>query len=113
MGDNLPAVDLGVGRYAVQVAVSQVHACAILDNDGIKCWGCRGGGGLGTEDTSNRGALPDQMGDDLPEISLGTGLTAVSVSLSFPSGGTMCVELNTGDLKCFGDNLFGQLRQNS
>jgi len=32
MGDNLPAVDLGVGRTAVQLAVGSVHSCALLDD---------------------------------------------------------------------------------
>ena len=32
MGDRLPAVDLGVGRTAVQLATGGDHTCVLLDN---------------------------------------------------------------------------------
>src|SRR6266513_1602291 len=39
MGDQLPAVALGSGRTAVQLAVGDAYTCALLDNSEIKCWG--------------------------------------------------------------------------
>ena len=39
MGDNLPYVDLGTGRTVKVLSSGDIHACAILDNDKIKCWG--------------------------------------------------------------------------
>ena len=39
MGDNLPVVDLGTGKTAKQVSVASYHACAILNDDTVKCWG--------------------------------------------------------------------------
>jgi len=38
MGDNLPAVDLGAGRTAKQIGVGYWKACALLDDDSVKCW---------------------------------------------------------------------------
>src|SRR5690606_33747543 len=39
MGGALPTVDLGTGRTAVAVEAGDFHACAILDDGTVKCWG--------------------------------------------------------------------------
>ena len=39
MGDNLPVVDLGTWRVAIQVAAGSFHSCAVLDDATLKCWG--------------------------------------------------------------------------
>lgn len=36
MGDNMVAVDLGVGRYPVAVTAGRWHTCVLMDNDEIK-----------------------------------------------------------------------------
>ena len=36
------AIDLGTGRTAVAVSAGSYHACAILDNGELKCWGTIG-----------------------------------------------------------------------
>ncbi|MEC8520288.1 MAG: ELWxxDGT repeat protein, partial [Candidatus Thermoplasmatota archaeon] len=41
------AIDFGTGRTAVAVSSSQWHACAILDNGEMKCWGRDQSGQLG------------------------------------------------------------------
>src|SRR5690606_24683255 len=46
MGDALPAVALGAGRSAVAVSSSGLHACALLDNGTVKCWGLNHAGQL-------------------------------------------------------------------
>ena len=70
MGDNLPVVDLGTGRTAKAIAAGSDHTCAILDNASIKCWGANASGQLGLGDIDNRGDGSNQMGDNLPVISL-------------------------------------------
>src|SRR5262245_19578914 len=47
MGANLPAINLGTGRTAKDVTVGTDYACALLDNDRIKCWGSNQYGQLG------------------------------------------------------------------
>jgi alpha-tubulin suppressor-like RCC1 family protein len=108
MGDALPAVDLGTGRRAVQVAASVEHTCAVLDDGQLKCWGWNEGLlGLGTIDFA-RGDEPGEMGDALPAINLGTGRSALRVAVGFYH---TCALLDTQQLKCWGRNDGGVLGQ--
>jgi uncharacterized repeat protein (TIGR01451 family) len=106
MGDSLPAVALGNGRTATAVAAGSDHACALLDNGQVKCWGGNTTGRLGLGDTNPRGDNAGEMGDSLPPISLGAGRTAVAVA----AGSThTCAILDNGLVKCWGGNNVGQL----
>ena len=106
MGDYLPAIELG-GTVKSVCAGSQ-HACALLDNGSVKCWGTNADGELGQGDTDERpGLYPDDMGDNLPTVDLGPGLTAVSISVSYST----CAVLNDGNVKCWGPNYEGELGQ--
>ena len=106
MGDKLPYVDLGTGRTATAIFAGRDHACAVLDNGKLKCWGSNGYGALGLGDTASRGDESGEMGDALPAIELGTGRTASSVAMGT---GHMCAVLDNGKLKCWGLNAIGQL----
>ena len=44
LGDNLPAIELGSGRTAQQIVAGDYHACALLDDGTVKCWGLVGSG---------------------------------------------------------------------
>jgi alpha-tubulin suppressor-like RCC1 family protein len=105
MGDDLPTVDLGTGRTVVDVSAGGNHTCAILDDGTVKCWGIRGV--LGSTELFNHwGDEPQEMGDDLPPVELGTGRTAVHIV----SGNTHnCALLDNGTVKCWGYNAYGQL----
>ena len=86
MGDDLPTVDLGTGRTAVEIWGSLIsfiflfdlfflgsHICVLLDNDDVKCWGRNDVGQLGQGDTVQLGDGSGEMGDDLPAVDLGSG----------------------------------------
>ncbi|MEY2741416.1 MAG: hypothetical protein RL283_1518, partial [Actinomycetota bacterium] len=106
MGDALAAVALGTGRTAVEIAVGGAHACALLDDGSVKCWGANEEGQLGLGDTDARGDEPDEMGDALPAVDLGTGRTALAVA-----AGTAhtCAVLDDGRLRCWGSGANGRL----
>ncbi len=111
-GDNpgelaaLPALDLGTGRRAVSVFAGAGHSCAILDDRSLKCWGTNFRGELGLGDENHRGDEPNEMGDALPTVDLGTGRHAVDMALGLEH---TCALLDDGCVKCWGENWFGQL----
>ena len=39
LGDNLPALDLGIGHTAKAISTADGISCAILNDDTVKCWG--------------------------------------------------------------------------
>ncbi len=117
--DDSSTIDLGVGRTVVDLAPGGDSSgnnggpfnCALLDNGSVKCWGNNSVGQLGLGDTVNRGASPGQMGDNLPAVDLGSGVTASAISAgqdfacAIVGGGTV----PAGSIKCWGKNGFGQL----
>ncbi|HMV67277.1 MAG TPA: hypothetical protein PKA64_10535, partial [Myxococcota bacterium] len=107
MGDNLPYTDLGVGVRAVDVTVGEAHACALLDDGSVKCWGYNNYGQLGYEDTTNRGTHEREMGDWLRPVNLGGG-TVVEVDAGRYH---TCARFVDGRVKCWGYNGYGQLGQ--
>jgi alpha-tubulin suppressor-like RCC1 family protein len=76
MSDSLPYVDVGswspgagVSRV-LEISAGGAHTCAVLENDGVKCWGGNAMGQLGLEDSANRGDWPGEMGDALSFVSI-------------------------------------------
>lgn len=108
MGADLPAVDLG-GWKARQISAGTGHTCALLENQTAKCWGNNLYGQLGQEDFLNRGDHPDQMGNALAAINVGSGR---SVSQIQSGGGFTCALLDDGAVKCWGRNEDGILGAN-
>ena len=103
----LAPVNLGAGRTAIAVSVAN-PTCVVLDNKSLKCWGENTKGGLGQDDTINRGGNVGDM-SALAAVNLGTGRTAKTVE----TGGTnTCAILDNNRLKCWGSNDSGQLGQN-
>jgi len=106
LGANLPYVDLGTDRRAVAISVGTNYACAILDDGSLKCWGSNGAGQLGQGDEVARGDGPNEMGNNLPAINLGTGQQIRQVSAG---QGMTCALLTSAKIKCWGSNFTGQL----
>lgn len=103
---SLAPINLGAGRTALKIDAGFHHVCALLDNYSMKCWGRNAEGQLGQEDTFHRGDHANEMGDNLPPIFLGTGLTVLDISVG---GHNSCALLNTGKVKCWGINSSGQV----
>jgi TPR repeat protein len=99
MGANLAALNLGPGRSALAVHAGDTHACVLLDDHSIKCWGPNGSGELGVGDTRARGAAPGRMSNDLPAVDLGPGRSALAVS---PGAAHTCALLDDHSVKCWG-----------
>lgn len=101
MGSNLPAINLGTDRSAVQIVTGRDHVCARLDNLAVKCWGKGSVLGLGSSG-NNRGDAPTEMGDNLPPVDLGSG----RIALELVAGGEhTCARLDNGRMKCWGNGI--------
>ncbi len=101
MGDALDRVPLG--ERVAMISAGDSHTCALLANSSVKCWGWSGAGALG---------VPDPVGDTAGEVAtmaavdLGAGRTATAISAG---SAHTCAVLDSGAVKCWGDNTYGQL----
>eukprot|EP01083_Nonionella_stella_P081401 224207_1 len=77
MGDNLTEVDLGSDFIAMQISANVYHTCALSTTYKAKCWGLNDWGELGQRDRLDRGDGPNEMGDNLLEIELGSSFTSM------------------------------------
>lgn len=106
-------LDLQVsGQLIVSSPVSSINTgigtCLVLSDSSAKCFGQGTYGQLGQDSTDDLGDGAGEMGDNLPTIQLGTGLTVLSISAG---GGYNCVVLSDSSTKCFGRGGNGQLGQ--
>ena len=73
MGDVLPFVSLGSGAAAVAISTGGYigHMCVVLKTGAVKCWGANYNCELGLgNDGAPRGLNVDEMGDNLPAVSI-------------------------------------------
>ncbi|MEM7155650.1 MAG: hypothetical protein AAF799_22565 [Myxococcota bacterium] len=103
-GTGLPFVALGA-TDVVSVTQSQYGYCALFESGGVKCWGS-GNPTSGLGDLETRGDEPDEMGDALPFVDLGTDVHAVGLVGMFTH---VCVWTDDGRVKCWGHNDLSQL----
>lgn len=107
MGDNLPFIDLGTGVEVKSFAMGMYgHLCAVLTDGGLKCWGYNPYGQLGLGDVANRGLTKASMGDGLKKVDLGPDEKVKTVAVGYQH---TCALLESGKVKCWGDNTYGQL----
>ena len=106
LGDNLRSVDLGTGRTAISLAAGDNHACAVLDDHSLKCWGANGSGQLGLGDAAARGDQTGELGDALPRLLLGQHRFPRQIALGAAHS---CALLDDSSIKCWGSNAGAQL----
>lgn len=72
-GETLPSfLDVPLGPTpARMVRAGANHACAVLEDASIKCWGANGAGQLGLGDRLPRGASAGSLGAALPSVDVG------------------------------------------
>jgi alpha-tubulin suppressor-like RCC1 family protein len=114
LGDDLArpappsgAVALGSRRSASALAVGGAFACALLDTSQAKCWGDNRAMQLGALiEAPAYGDDPNETGDFLPEAPQGGGRSLRGIVAGRAHA---CAVLDTGDVRCWGDNALGQL----
>jgi len=141
MGEYLKFLDFGSGRYISQLVMFHEHACAILDDWSLKCWGKSDFGELGFfflcfsfnfffnsslnlflgyGDINDRGDDVGEMGDRLEIVNVGENhlgsplpviglMGGIDHTCIFVSSNSHLYDERIPQMKCFGNNQFGQL----
>eukprot|EP01083_Nonionella_stella_P156828 508282_1 len=81
MGENLPTIDLGSNFDVIQIVAGRQHSCGLSFAGTVKCFGHNVNGQLGLGDTNNRGDEANEMGDNLPDVDLGSNFNPVQIAL--------------------------------
>lgn len=97
LNKNIPQDISSLNSGVTSISAGLAHACA-LSNKGIaKCWGSNTYGQLGLGNSESQSTPQDIKG-------LNSGLAAITTGWNHT-----CILLNTGAIKCWGDNSLGQL----
>ena len=92
------AINFGPGLKPRSISTGDAHACALLSDGTVQCWGSNQFGQIGDGTNVNR-PTPRQ-------VDFGSGVTATSISVgSFHS----CAYLSTQEISCWGLSAYGQL----
>ena len=108
LGDNsnsnsgIPVDVVGLGAGVSAMAAGVVHTCALTTVGGVKCWGANDTGQLG-DGTITARPIPG----DVSGLAAGAGVTAIA------AGTYHGCAVASGGVKCWGDNLEGQVGDNS
>ena len=102
--DNTPdqAGYIDVGGKAIQIAAGFTHSCALLESGAVRCWGRNEMGQLGYGNTTTIG--DDETPATAGDVNIGGKATQITVG-----GGHSCALLESGAVRCWGYNAWGQL----
>ena len=94
---NDPVDVSGLGSNVIALTAGEFHTCAVTTTGGAKCWGYNQSGQLGDGTKNDKGTAVDVSG-------LSSGIADLAAG-DFHT----CALTTTGGVKCWGDNLYGQL----
>jgi alpha-tubulin suppressor-like RCC1 family protein len=83
------------------ISAGHAHTCALTIGGGVKCWGGNYRGQLGDGTTARRSTVVDVLG-------LSSGVNAIAAGEAHT-----CALITGGAVKCWGDNFYGQLGDNT
>ena len=92
------------GRTAKAITAGDLHTCAILDDDTVRCWGYGGNGQLGYGNTAQRRGPRNSRPSRGRSISGAPHRWAISAGLA-----QTCAVLDEGSVRCWGFGGNGRL----
>ena len=95
---STPVDVIGLTSGVASISIGSFHSCALTNMGRIKCWGSNHRGQLGNRTRSHDNSTPVDV------EGLTNGVTSVSAR-----GAYTCAVIAGGAVKCWGDNLGGQL----
>jgi alpha-tubulin suppressor-like RCC1 family protein len=95
-----PEMVPGLLPFARQVLGSRSSGCALAGTNGVQCWGTNADGQLGNHLASSATPVFVPMGEPVRELT-----RSVSPNYFVHT----CALLESGAVRCWGDNLYGQL----
>jgi alpha-tubulin suppressor-like RCC1 family protein len=102
-GDSFtPVSAVGLTSGVTQIAAGSYHTCAVISGGALRCWGWNSDGQLGNGSTTFTGNNPP-----VTPTGMTAGVTAIA------GGGYHTCASVGGAVKCWGDNYYGQLGNNS
>jgi hypothetical protein len=93
-----PVPVIGLASGVRKIALGDAHACALLEDGAVKCWGAGFYGQLGQGLQASASAPVDVIG-------LGPGSAKDIAAQAMAT----CALLTDGSARCWGNNIFGQL----
>ncbi len=102
--DLSAATKLDLGAKAIRIYSGTNYNCALLENYQVKCWGENSLGQLGLGHTNNIG--DNESADQFAYTPIGADVLQMDISTI---SNHTCAALVNGDVKCWGNNAFGQL----
>jgi alpha-tubulin suppressor-like RCC1 family protein len=114
VGDNTSGTDryvpvdvTGLTSGVAVVVTGRNHSCALLDTGGVQCWGANSEGQLGNNTTTPSSVPVDVCANSSCSASL-NNIVAIAAGEYHT-----CAVLDSGGVRCWGDNTSGQLGNNS
>ncbi|KAK3265672.1 hypothetical protein CYMTET_25664 [Cymbomonas tetramitiformis] len=100
--ESMPPPFVNVGGEVHALSTGYSHTCVVLESGEVRCWGLNFDGQLGVGHTRIVGGDPG----DMPPLDVTVNGSAVQVSCGKAH---TCVLLEEGEVRCWGNNEFGQL----
>ncbi len=94
--------DVPLNAKATALSVGGTHACALLEDGTLRCWGENASGQLGYGNNEDIG--DDEFPFSVNAIDIAAGILEVTTGR-----GHTCVRVGEGGVRCWGGNAFGQL----
>jgi alpha-tubulin suppressor-like RCC1 family protein len=96
-----PAQVTGLASGVADVVAGSAHTCVLTTGGGVRCWGTNAEGELGDGTIISKST-------SVPVSGLSSGVLSIAAG-----NGHTCALLSSSGMKCWGDNFYGQIGDNT